>query len=157
MARKISAGLLVYRRHRGEVQVLLVHPGGPFWAGRDPGAWSIPKGEAQPSEPLLAAARREFHEETGFEITGDFQELAPVRQRSGKVIHAWAVQGDYNPEDLHSNMFTLEWPPHSGEMREFPEVDRGAWFSIPRALQQIVPGQSGLLRELARLLGHPSG
>lgn len=154
MPRKTSAGLLVYRSHGGELQVLLVHPGGPFWATRDAGAWSIPKGEAESAEPLLDAARREFHEETGFNVTGDFQELTPVRQRSGKVIHAWAVQGDCDPAELHSNSFTLEWPARSGEMREFPEVDRAAWFSISGALRQIIPGQAGLVRELATRLGY---
>ncbi len=152
---KASAGLLVYRRHRGELQVLLVHPGGPFWAKRDAGAWSIPKGEVDPAERLLDAACREFHEETGFTVAGEFLQLAPARQRSGKVIHAWAVEGDCDPALLRSNTFSLEWPPRSGKKREFPEVDRAAWFPVPDALQQIVPGQAGLVRELAALVGRP--
>jgi predicted NUDIX family NTP pyrophosphohydrolase len=152
---KTSAGLLVYRRHRGELQVLLVHPGGPFWANRDAGAWSIPKGEVDSAELLLEAARREFQEETGFSAAGEFLPLTPLRQRSGKVIHAWAVPGDCDPALLRSNTFSLEWPPRSGERREFPEVDRAAWFSISEALRQIVPGQAGLLRELAALVGYP--
>lgn len=155
MPRKPSAGLLVYRSHRGELQVLLVHPGGPVWAKRDVGAWSIPKGEADPGEPLLDAARREFREETGFTVAGAYVPLTPVKQQSGKVVHAWGVRGDCDPADLRSNTFSLEWPPHSGETREFPEVDRAAWFTIPVALQQILPGQAGLVRELATLLGFP--
>lgn len=149
---KTSAGLLVYRRRDGALEVLLVHPGGPFWAERDAGAWSIPKGEVDPAERLLDAAQREFHEETGFTVAGEFLQLAPLRQRSGKVIHAWAVQGDCDPVYLRSNTFGLEWPPHSGETREFPEVDRAAWFSIPDALRQIVPGQAALVHELATLV-----
>ncbi|HEY6223551.1 MAG TPA: NUDIX domain-containing protein [Gemmatimonadales bacterium] len=152
MPSKASAGILVYRRHRGELQVLLVHPGGPFWARKDAGAWSIPKGEAEPAESLLDAARREFHEETGFTAEGRFLPLTPVRQRSGKVVHAWAVLGDCDPDLLRSNTFSLEWPPRSGERREFPEVDRAAWFSIPEALRHIVPGQADIVRELATLI-----
>jgi predicted NUDIX family NTP pyrophosphohydrolase len=155
MPPKVSAGLLVFRRHRGELQVLLVHPGGPFWANRVAGAWSIPKGEVDPAETLLDAARREFHEETGFTVAGAFLPLTPARQRSGKVVHAWAAQGDCDPALLRSNTFSLEWPPHSGETREFPEVDRAAWLSIPDALRQIVPGQAGLVRELESLVGRP--
>jgi predicted NUDIX family NTP pyrophosphohydrolase len=155
MSPKVSAGLLVFRRHRGELQVLLVHPGGPFWANRDAGAWSIPKGEVDPAETLLDAARREFHEETGFTVAGEFVPLTPARQRSGKVVHAWAALGDCDPAHLRSNTFSLEWPPHSGETREFPEVDRSAWLSIPDALRQIVPGQAGLVRELESLVGRP--
>jgi predicted NUDIX family NTP pyrophosphohydrolase len=155
MSPKVSAGLLVFRRHRGELQVLLVHPGGPFWANRDAGAWSIPKGEVDPAETLLDAARREFHEETGFTVAGEFLPLTPARQCSGKVVHAWAAQGDCDPALLRSNTFSLEWPPRSGETREFPEVDRAAWLSIPDALRQIVPGQAGLVRELESLVGRP--
>jgi predicted NUDIX family NTP pyrophosphohydrolase len=155
MSPKVSAGLLVFRRHRGELQVLLVHPGGPFWANRGAGVWSIPKGEIDPAETLLDAARREFHEETGFTVDGEFLPLTPVRQRSGKVIHAWAVQGEWDPARLRSNTFSLEWPPRSGETRQFPEVDRAAWLSIPDALQRIVPGQAVLVRELESLVGRP--
>jgi predicted NUDIX family NTP pyrophosphohydrolase len=149
---KVSAGLLVFRRGRGEVDVLLVHPGGPLWVGRDVGAWSLPKGEVGPAEAALDAAKREFHEETGFSVDGDFVPLSPLRQRSGKVIHAWAVQGDCDPRYLRSNTFSLEWPPRSGRTEQFPEVDRAAWFSIDEASRRIVPGQMGFLRELATLV-----
>jgi predicted NUDIX family NTP pyrophosphohydrolase len=156
MSQKVSAGLLVYRHRRGELQVLLVHLGGPFWANRDAGAWSIPKGEVDPAESLLDAARREFHEETGFTVTGEFLPLTPARQRGGKVVHAWAVQGDCDPARLRSKTFSLEWPPRSGVTREFPEIDRATWLSIPEAQRQIVPGQACLVRELATLVRPPA-
>ncbi|HSD33706.1 MAG TPA: NUDIX domain-containing protein [Gemmatimonadales bacterium] len=149
---RISAGVLVYRKRQGVVEVLLVHPGGPFWAKRDTGAWSIPKGEADPAEPLLDAARREFHEETGFTVSGDFTALSPLRQPGGKVVHAWAVEGDCDPTRMRSNTFTLEWPPRSGKQQEFPEIDRVDWFAIDEALRRILPGQASLLRELATLV-----
>jgi predicted NUDIX family NTP pyrophosphohydrolase len=147
-----SAGVLLYRR-RGEVlEVLLVHPGGPYWAQKDEGAWSIPKGEYAPGEDPMAAAQREFTEETGFSVSGPFMPLTPVKQASGKVILAWAAAGDIDPTHIHSNNFTLEWPPRSGTMREFPEVDRGAWFSIAEARIKLVTGQRPLLAQLAKLL-----
>lgn len=149
---KISAGLLVYRKRQGAVEVLLVHPGGPFWAKRDSGAWSIPKGEVDGDEPLLDAARRELEEETGFAVAGDFTALTPLRQKSGKVVHAWAVEGDCDPARLRSNLFSMEWPPRSGTQREFPEVDRAAWFPIAEAERRILPGQAGFLRQLVTLL-----
>ena len=148
---KTSAGLLVYRRRNGELQVLLVHPGGPFWAKRDIGAWSIPKGEVDGAEPLLDAANREFHEETGFTVAGEFRALTPLRQPGGKTVHAWAVPGDCDPARLRSNTFSLEWPPRSGTQREFPEIGRAAWFSIDEAMRRILPGQAGFVRELATL------
>lgn len=148
---KASAGLLVYRRRDGELQVLLVHPGGPFWAKRDLGAWSIPKGEVDAAEPLLDAAKREFHEETGFTVTGEFRALTPLRQPGGKTVHAWAVPGDCDLVRLRSNTFSLEWPPRSGTQREFPEIDRAAWFPIEEASRRILPGQAGFVRELATL------
>jgi predicted NUDIX family NTP pyrophosphohydrolase len=148
---KTSAGLLMFRRRGGEPEVLLVHPGGPFWAHKDDGAWSIPKGEVEPGEDLLASARREFAEETGFRVEGPFIPLTPLRQPSGKVVHAWAFEGDADPELLHSNMVSLEWPPKSGRRREFPEVDRAAWLSLGQAAQKILPGQRGFLSELATL------
>jgi predicted NUDIX family NTP pyrophosphohydrolase len=151
MPRALSAGLLLYRRRR-ELEVFLVHPGGPLWAKRDRGAWSIPKGEVLEGEDPLAAAKREFTEETGFEIDGTFRSLAPVEQPSGKVVHAWAVEGDCEPALLTSNRFTLEWPPRSGRMQEFPEIDRGAWFTLHEAREQILPGQAGLLDQLEGLL-----
>jgi predicted NUDIX family NTP pyrophosphohydrolase len=149
---KHSAGLLMYRRRRGVLEVLLVHPGGPFWAGKDVGAWSIPKGEYNPGEDPLAAARREFREETGFSLSGKFIPLTPRKQPSGKIIEAWAVEGDCDVAAIRSNVFTLEWPPHSGRQQQFPEVDRAAWFSLAAAREKIIKGQRGFLEELqARL------
>jgi predicted NUDIX family NTP pyrophosphohydrolase len=149
-----SAGLLMYRRRENALEVLLVHPGGPFWATRDLGAWSIPKGEIDAAEPPLEAAKREFNEETGFTADGEFRALTPRRQPGGKTVHAWAVQGDCVPERLRSNTFSLEWPPRSGMRRAFPEIDRAAWFSIDEASRRIRPGQAGFLKELAKLLEH---
>jgi predicted NUDIX family NTP pyrophosphohydrolase len=148
-----SAGLLMFRLRDGEPEVLLVHPGGPFWAKKDEGAWSIPKGEYPAEEEPLAAARREFAEETGCRAQGPFIPLTPVTQRSGKVVHAWAVEGDCDPAQLRSNVFSLEWPPKSGKRQEFPEVDRAEWFSVPVALRKINPAQRALLTELATLRG----
>jgi predicted NUDIX family NTP pyrophosphohydrolase len=146
-----SAGLLLYRR-RKVLEVLLVHPGGPFWAGKDLGAWSIPKGEYDPGEDPLAAARREFREETGFSVAGEFIPLTPRKQPSGKIIEAWAVEGDCDAAAIRSNLFTLEWPPHSGRQQQFPEVDRAAWFSLAAAREKIIKGQAGFLEELQALL-----
>jgi predicted NUDIX family NTP pyrophosphohydrolase len=152
---RLSAGLLLYRRRRGVLEVLLVHPGGPFWAGKDAGAWSIPKGEFSPGEDPLAAAKREFGEETGFTAVGEFLPLSPVKQPSGKIIFAWAVAGDCDPGAIRSNTFTLEWPPRSGRRQEFPEVDRAGWFSLAGAREKIIPGQAGFLEELRQILGEP--
>lgn len=149
--RKRSAGLLLFRESRGVLEVLLVHPGGPFWARKDAGAWSIPKGEFDADEEPLAAARREFAEETGTAVDGEFIELQPVRQPSGKVVHAWAVRADFDPAQLRSNTFSMEWPPKSGQLREFPEVDRAAWFALDQARAKIQPGQLPLLDQLNRL------
>jgi len=148
---KHSAGLLMYRRRRGELEVFLVHPGGPFWAKKDAGAWSIPKGEYRPGEDPLAAARREFREETGFSVAGEFTPLTPLKQPSGKIIQAWAVEGDCDAGAIRSNTFTLEWPPRSGHQQEFPEVDRAAWFTLTAAREKIIKGQVGFLEELGRL------
>jgi len=148
---KISAGLVLYRRRAGGIEIFLVHPGGPFWAKKDAGAWSIPKGEAAPGEDLLARARTEFAEETGFVPAGEFRPLTPIRQAGGKTVHAWAVEGEADPAAIHSNSFTIEWPPRSGQMREFPEVDRAGWFSLAAAREKIIAGQIGLLNELERL------
>lgn len=148
---KHSAGLLMYRRRRGELEVFLVHPGGPFWAKKDAGAWSIPKGEYRPGEDPLAAARREFREETGFAVAGEFIPLTPLTQPSGKIIQAWAVEGDCDAAAIRSNTFTLEWPPRSGLQPEFPEVDRAAWFTLTAAREKIIKGQVGFLEELGRL------
>ena len=144
-----SAGILAYRKRGAEIEVFLVHPGGPYWAARDEGAWSIPKGEYLPAEDALEAARREFTEETGFAIEGPFEPLPPIRQRSGKWVTAWAVESaDLEPAQLRSNDFTLEWPPRSGKQQQFPEVDRAAWFSLAQAEVKLIPAQRALLRSL---------
>lgn len=145
---KKSAGLLLYRRASGALEVLLVHPVGPYWARRDAGAWSIPKGEFDDDEEPLAAAKREFAEETGASVSGEFLPLQPVQQPSGKVVHARAVQADFDPTQLRSNLFSMRWPPKSGQLREFPEVDRAAWFGIDEAMSKVVPGQAALLEQL---------
>ena len=145
---KRSAGLLMYRRSGGHVEVLLVHPGGPFWMKKDTGAWSIPKGEYDDGEDAFAAATREFQEETGLVAQGPFLPLAPARQ-SGKIVQAWAFEGDCQPESLRSSTFSLEWPPRSGRRQEFPEVDRAEWFGLEEARRKIIPGQVALLDELA--------
>jgi len=148
---KRSAGLLLYRRPAGKLEVLLVHPGGPFWQKKDLGAWTIPKGEFAAEEDPLDAARREFHEETGREVAGPFMPLTPVKQPGGKTVHAWAVEGDFDLRALKSNTFSLEWPPRSGRRQEFPEVDRAAWFDLEEAKRRINRGQVDLLYELEQL------
>lgn len=147
-----SAGLLMYRRRNGVLQVLLVHPGGPFWAKKDAGAWSIPKGEFSGDENALMAARREFEEETGFLPAGRFVPLTPIKQPSGKVIYAWALEGDLDATAIRSNTFTMEWPPQSGNHQEFPEVDRAAWFTIEAAKEKIIRGQVDFIDELQRII-----
>ena len=145
---KQSAGLLVYRKRNGNLEVFLVHPGGPFWQNKDSGAWSIPKGEFDTGENPLEVARREFEEETGVPIDGSFTPLEPIKQRSGKTVHAWLVEGEGDCSKLKSNTFTMEWPPRSGKMQEFPEVDRGEWFDIKTAMQKINERQRGFLNQL---------
>jgi predicted NUDIX family NTP pyrophosphohydrolase len=132
---------------------MLVHPGGPFWAKKDLGAWSIPKGLADEGEDLLAAAKREFLEETGMMIAGEFVDLGAHKQAGGKTIVAWACEGDFDPALVKSNTFAIEWPPHSGRMAEFPEVDRAAWYSIDEALEKINRGQRPIIAALAEKLG----
>ena len=151
---KQSAGLLIYRRAAGRIEVFLVHPGGPFWAKKDAGAWSIPKGELTDVEQPLDAARREFEEETGLPAPADreFVPLTPIRQSSGKTVHAWACEGDCDPANVRSNTFSMEWPPRSGRQQEFPEVDRAAWFTLEEAREKVVKGQVGLLEELERVV-----
>lgn len=149
-----SAGLLLYRRGDGQLEVLLVHPGGPFWKNKDEGAWSIPKGEIEPGEDLLEAACREFAEETGGRPEGPFTPLEPIRQKGGKVVHAWGVEGDFDPAGLTSNTFEVEWPPRSGRRQRFPEVDAAAFFAPDEARRRINPGQAPLLDELLRKLDH---
>jgi len=146
---KRSAGLLMYRRSGGHLEVLLVHPGGPFWMKKDLGAWTIPKGEYTADEEPLAAATREFQEETGLVASGPFRPLTPIKQRGGKIVHAWAFEGDCDAGALKSNNFSLEWPRGSGRMQEFPEVDRAGWFRIEDAMRKILPGQAGFLEEFA--------
>src|SRR5688500_17352215 len=148
MATKTSAGLLLYRFRGDELEVFLVHPGGPFWAKKDAGAWSIPKGEIGEGEDPLQAAIRELTEETGFDAAGEFHPLRPIRQAGGKVVHAWAVASDCDPAELRSNTFSMMWPPKSGRMQEFPEVDRAAWFGIAEAKERILAGQVAFLAEL---------
>jgi predicted NUDIX family NTP pyrophosphohydrolase len=149
---KRSAGLLVYRRRKGALEVFLVHPGGPFWAKKDRGAWTIPKGEYAEDEGPLDAAIREFEEETGFAIHGKFAELGTVTQVSGKIVSAWACEGDLDAEKLISNSCEVEWPPRSGRKITIPEVDRGGWFSLEEAKARILPAQQPFLERLAKLL-----
>jgi predicted NUDIX family NTP pyrophosphohydrolase len=152
---KSSAGLLLYRKQGPALEVFLVHPGGPFWRNKDAGAWSIPKGEIADNEDRLLAAQREFEEETGSRPSGPFLALAPVKQKSGKLVHAWAFEGDLDPAAIRSNVFTLEWPPKSGKQVEFPEVDKAAFFDLDTAKQKIIPAQAALLAELEKLLREP--
>jgi predicted NUDIX family NTP pyrophosphohydrolase len=142
----------MYRSHHGHLEVFLVHPGGPFWANKDKGAWSIPKGEYAEGEQPLEAAQREFREETGFTAMGSFLELGTIRQAGGKIVAAWACEGDCDPANLRSNVGQTEWPPRSGREVEFPEVDQARWFSIPQAKEHILKSQEPLLDALCRAL-----
>ena len=150
---KESAGLLVYRKRAAELEVLLVHPGGPFWQKKEAGAWSIPKGELEPGEDPLACARREFTEELGQAVEGEFLPLQPVKQKSGKLVRAWAIEGEVDSQNFRSNTFTMEWPPRSGRMQQFPEVDRAGYFSLSEAKVKINPAQAALIDELENLRG----
>lgn len=163
MPTRQSAGILLYRLRASPSppaapapgaapEVLLVHPGGPFWKNKDAGAWTIPKGEFTGDEPPLDAAIREFHEETGTRLKGNFQPLTPIRQKGGKLVHAWAIAGDLDPTHLISNTFEIEWPPRSGHMTTFPEVDRGAWYPLAAARTVINPAQIPFLDQLADFL-----
>jgi len=151
----ISAGVLLYRRRGAATEVFLVHPGGPFWARKDEGAWSVPKGLVNSNEDELACARREFSEETGFEAGGEGAEhdLGFFRQSSGKRLHIWAIEGDCDPAKVQSNLFEMEWPPQSGRTQQFPEVDRGGWFDPARAREKIVSGQRPILEKFYAELG----
>jgi predicted NUDIX family NTP pyrophosphohydrolase len=149
---RISAGLLMYRMKDGKPQVLLAHPGGPFFSKKDEGAWTIPKGEVESGEDLLATARREFEEETGVAPSGPFVALKPIKQKGGKIVHAWAFQGDCDPGAIVSNTFTMEWPPKSGRAMEFPEIDRADFFDLAEARRKIKAGQEALIDELESIL-----
>ncbi|MBI5605676.1 MAG: NUDIX domain-containing protein [Deltaproteobacteria bacterium] len=156
MARQ-SAGLLMYRLRDQGLEVFLVHPGGPYWAGKDEGAWSIPKGEFDENEDPLEAAKREFFEETGMTAGGIFKPLSRLKQPGGKWIAAWAFEGDGDPSLIKSNLFTIEWPPHSGRRADFPEIDRAAWFGVAEALRKLNKGQAGFIKELGSILKGPGG
>lgn len=145
---EVSAGIVLYRRTPGGIEMLLVHPGGPFWARRDAGAWSIPKGLVEPGEEPEAAARREFSEETGFSAEGDLRPLGTFRQPSGKRLVAYALEGDADPSALRSNEFEIEWPPRSGQRRRFPEADRAGWFSAAAAREKLLAGQVPIIDAL---------
>jgi predicted NUDIX family NTP pyrophosphohydrolase len=147
-----SAGLLMYRRPGAGLELLLAHPGGPFWARRDEGAWTIPKGELLPREEPFAAALREFEEETGQVPTGPFLDLGEIRQKGGKRVLAWAFQGDFDPAQLRCNLFEMEWPPRSGRRQQFPEIDRAEWFSAEQALPRLLAAQHPFLVRLQSLL-----
>jgi predicted NUDIX family NTP pyrophosphohydrolase len=150
---KKSAGLLMYRQGAaGEIEVLLAHPGGPFWRNRDDGVWTLPKGEyLEPEDPLLAA-QREFIEETGFAVTPPLQPLGEITQKSGKRISAWAFRGDCDPASLRSNSFEIEWPPRSGRRQSYPEIDRVQWLALGEARRKVLPAQCELLDRLERLI-----
>ncbi|HKU62039.1 MAG TPA: NUDIX domain-containing protein [Gemmatimonadales bacterium] len=148
----VSAGILLFRRRQGALEVLLAHPGGPFWRGRDLGAWTIPKGLVAAGEPLLDAARRELREETGLAPEGPFLPLGSIRQKAGKTVHAWACEGDADPATVTSNTTTIEWPRGSGRRITYPEVDRCGWFTIEQARQKLNPAQSELLGRLEAAL-----
>jgi predicted NUDIX family NTP pyrophosphohydrolase len=153
---KKSAGLLMYRRRNGELEMFLVHPGGPFWAKKDLGSWSIPKGEYTHGEEPFEVAKREFQEETSFKAEGEFMALKPIKQPSGKIITVWAFEGDCDASKIKSNTFTIEWPPRSGKQQEFPEVDRAGWFTISIAKKKSTKGQIGFIDELCQLLADNS-
>lgn len=149
---KQSAGILLYRMYDTQLQVFLVHPGGPYFVKKDDGSWSIPKGEFESGEDPQAAAKREFEEETGHPLDGNFIKLQPVKQKSGKTVYTWAVEGDINHTQIVSNLFEMEWPPRSGKKQSFPEIDRAEWFDIETAKAKIIPGQSPLLDELQTIV-----
>lgn len=147
-----SSGILMYRSTHKGIEVFLVHPGGPFWKGKDEGAWSIPKGEFTEEEDALAAARREFQEEAGQAADGEFIKLTPVRQKAGKLVHAWAVEGDIDPDKIVSNTYRQEWPYKSGKWQSFPEVDKAGWFNLEQAREKINEAQAAFLDELYQLI-----
>lgn len=149
---KKSSGVLMYRFREGTLEVLLVHPGGPYWGKKDNGAWSIPKGEFEEEDPL-ETVKREFFEETGFNIKGNMIPLIPIKQPSGKLVYAWAVEGNCDANAIKSNTFTMEWPPRSGKKAEFQEIDRAGWFTLSIAIEKILIGQRGFIDQLKKILG----
>ena len=153
MAKKLSAGILLYRKRKTGIEVLLVHPGGPLWAKKDDGAWSIPKGEYMEGEDPLVVAKREFYEETGFDAGGPCVELTAAKQPSGKIIRAWAVEGDIDAGSIRSNTFSMEWPPKSGRVQSFPEIDRALWCGLAIAKEKLLAGQRVFLDELEQRIG----
>lgn len=152
MIKKKSAGILAYRYTKNVIEVFLVHPGGPFWKNKDAGAWSIPKGEFTDEEEPLAAAKREFLEETGYPVSGNFISLTPAKQKNGKIIYAFAIKTDFETNNMRSNTFEMEWPPKSGRKTEFPEVDKFEWFTLPVAKEKISEGQLPIIHEVAQML-----
>ena len=150
--KKQSAGVLLYRKSVPETEVLLVHPGGPFWKNKDIGAWTIPKGEFDALEEPLAAAIREFREETGFRLQGEFRALTPVQQKAGKMVYAWAIEGDIDAAGILSNSFEMEWPPKSGKKQSFPEIDKAAWLPLSVAREKILSSQAALLDQLQSMI-----
>lgn len=150
---KKSAGILLYKKINKEIFIFLVHPGGPFWKNKDTGSWSIPKGEFTDDESPLDAAKREFAEETGTSLKGVFTELKPVKMKSGKLIYAWSNEGDIDPASVQSNTFEIEWPPKSGTMKSFPEIDKAGWFNVPEALQKINTAQASFIEQIIVLQG----
>jgi len=154
LGRKFSAGILLYRFRDGELQVLLAHPGGPYWARKDKGAWMIPKGEVEEGEDPLQTAKREFREEIGFEVDGRFIDLGEVKQSGGKRVHIWALEKDFEVRKVRSNTFTMEWPKGSGMIREFPEIDKARWFNIDEAYRKILRSQKPFLDRLVKVLNY---
>lgn len=152
-----SAGLLLYRVRDGQLELFLAHPGGPYWAKKDDGVWSIPKGLIDPDEDPLAAARREFHEETGHVIDGEFIPLGELKQKGNKIVHAWAVAGDIDAESIRSNTYAVQWPPKSGQWRRYPEIDRAGWFGVDDARGKILAGQADFIDRLVDLLDKSAG
>src|SRR5579875_1281900 len=148
-----SAGIFLYRFQSGLLEVFLVHPGGPFWLNKDAGAWSIPKGEFTDEEAPLAAAKREFAEETGTQLSGNFLQLSPIKQKGGKIVYAWALEGNIDAANIQCNMFQIQWPPNSGQWKTYPEVDKAEWFSIAAAKEKINTAQIELLDELVVKVG----
>ncbi len=149
---KMSAGILLFRFKNMHPEILLFHPGGPYWAKKDAGVWSIPKGELNENEEPIQAAERELREETGIEIKGRLMKLTPIKQKNNKIVFAWALEQDFNPLDLKSNLFEMEWPPNSGDKKKFPEMDKGLWYTIEEAKVKILPAQLPFIEELEKMI-----